>query len=304
MVIECIKEGFALVNRNLQLVVIRIVFSVINLVSLSVFLGVPMLVAIMYLGLDLAQARELIPFLLKNPLEFVYKYLGLIFLFFASVIFYMIFMSLLFLYVLSGTVGVLKNAAVNVQYRFSLSSFFKEARMNFSRLFWLVSLVLLIVIVLFLALMVSGGIFAGIVQAVTESESTIETFLTSFAMLTIATFGILIVLSGLIVTVYSVVTSVVEAKGVRDALGKTFALFKEKPQALLVYLILFAGIILASSIFYGLQVTISFLPFMAPLLYVMNAFFHGYAATFVWSSLVVYYIRGTNYPVSDAGYEI
>ncbi len=135
MMIECIKEGFHLANRNYQLVFLRIIVVIINFISLLFFLGLPIIVAVAYMGFDLSHAVDLLPDLMENPFDLLSKYLGLVFLIGISFIFYLTFVSTIILYSLGGTLGVLRNSAVNIQYRFSLSSFFKEANNIFSRAF-------------------------------------------------------------------------------------------------------------------------------------------------------------------------
>ena len=130
MIIESIKEGFALTNKNLQVTVIRVVSAIISFITLIFSLVIPLIAAMIYLGLDIASAQHMWPFLLQNPFAFVSRYLGVIMLFGFSLICYLSFVSMLFIYVLSGSVGVLRNAAVNLNFTFRLSTFFMEAGQN------------------------------------------------------------------------------------------------------------------------------------------------------------------------------
>ncbi len=304
MITECIKEGFNLANKNLQLVFISVAVSIINLISLFVFLGLPVIAALVYLGFDLAQAKDMLPSLVNDPSEFITKYLGVLFLIGTSFVLYLTFTSVLSIYSLGGTIGVLKDSSVNIRYKFSLSSFFKEAKINFSRLLWLISLVFLGVIILFIGFMVTGGIAAAIVNAVTESKSALEIFFSSFALLTIIIFIIIVVFVGLVFGVYSVVVLVTDGKGVMESVGRTFNFLKQTPQALLFYLILIIGFITANAVFYGIQIAVSVIPFFIPLVYIINTIFQSYLAIVVWSFLIVYYVTSSNYHARHAVYEI
>ena len=90
MIIETIKDGFKLANRNLQLVIIRIIVTFINLAGLIVFLALPVLVAIAFLGFDIDQATDMLPSMLDNPFDIVSRYLGLVFLLLAAVMLYIL----------------------------------------------------------------------------------------------------------------------------------------------------------------------------------------------------------------------
>ena len=304
MIIESIKKGFKLANKNLELVLLRIAVTIINLIVLFIFLGLPVIAAIAYLGFDLAQAKDLFPFIVKSPFEFISKYLTLMFIIGISFVFYLIFTSTLFLYTMGGTLGVLKNSAADIQYKFSMASFFKEANINFSRLFRLVSLLLSGVIALFLLFIVSGVIVAVIMQAVTETGSAFEMFFNSFAMLTIVIFSVIIVVAGFIFSVYSIIALVIEGKGAMESIRRASAFLKKNPQAFLFYVILFTGIIAANVIFYSIQLSFIAAPVMTPLIYLLNVFFQNYLTIVLWNSLIVYYIKGTDYPVYYSGYEI
>jgi hypothetical protein len=304
MIIETIKDGFRLANRNLPLVVIRIIVTFINLASLAVFLGLPVLVAIAFLGFDIAHAKDLLPSIMDNPFDVVSRYLGLIFLLIAALILYMLFSSLLILYSFSGIMGVLRSSAVNTQFRFKVSSFFKEAGKNFFRLFRLLSLVMIIALASITATLVIGGISAAIMKSVTGAETTIEVFFSSFVTIFIIIISIIIILASIIFSVFSMVISVVTMEGAMATVSSAYNFIKEKPQSLLFCIILFVGIITVNAIFFSLQIPMQFMPFMMPLVYLLNALGQSYLIIVMWSSLIMYYIKSVNYPVYSAGYEI
>ncbi len=304
MMIECIKEGFHLANRNYQLVFLRIIVVIINFISLLFVLGLPIIAAVAYMGFDLSHAVDLLPDLMENPFNLLSKYLGLVFLIGISFIFYLMFVSTIILYSLGGTLGVLKNSAVNVQYRFSLASFFKEANNIFSRLYWLVSILFLIFIALFAAVIISGGIVAGFMQGFSWSETTLEVFLGSFVFLSTIIFGIIIFFSWLIFTVYSFLCLVIEGKGSADTIKNTFNHLKKTPQAFLFFIILFAGAIAVNLVFFLIMIPLGMLPLVDIVLYLVSVVFQNYLAIVVWSALTVYYTKTANYPVSPATYDI
>jgi hypothetical protein len=304
MIRECIREGFKLANKNVQLVIISTVVSVINLVSFFVILGLPVIAVLVYLGFDLAQARGMLPSILKDPSELVTNYLGVIFLLVTSFVLYLAFTSVLYVYALGGTLGVLKDSAVNIQYEFSLASFFKEAKINLSRLMGLITIVMLGVLVLFIIFMITGGIAAGVINAVTKSKGLLEIFFSSFTLLSLIVFSLVVVFAGLVFGVYSLVVLVTDGKGVMDSIGRTFDFLKQTPEALLFYLILIVGFIAANAVFYGIQIAVSVVPLFVPLVYIINTVFQSYMAIVVWSFLIVYYVKKSNYHTRHAAYEI
>jgi hypothetical protein len=304
MIIETIKDGFKLANRNLQLVVVRIIVTIINFAGLIVFLGLPVLVAIAFLGFDIAQAKDLLPSIMDNPFDVISRYLGLIFLIVAALILYVFFSSLLILYSYSGMMGVLRSSAVDTQFKFNVSSFFKEAGKNFFRLFRVLSLVLSISLALIIATLVIGGICAAIMKSFSGTETTMEVFFNSFITIFIIILSIVIILTSIIFTVFTLVISVVTREGALACISRAYDFIKEKPQSLLFCMILFAGIITVNAVFFTLQIPMQFMPFMMPLVYLLNAFGQSYMIIVMWSALIMYYMKSANYPVYSAGYEI
>jgi len=304
MITECIREGFKLANKNVQLVIISAIVSVINLISFFIILGLPVIAALLYLGFDLAHARDMLPSILRDPSELVTNYLGVIFLIVTSFVLYLAFTTVLSVYALGGTIGVLKDSAVNIHYNFTLASFFREAKNNLSRLLGLISLVMLGVIGMFVLFMITGGLVAGVINAVTKSKSMLEMFFSSFALLSIIVFTIGLFFAGLVFGVYSVVLLVTDGKGVMDSLGRTYQFLRQTPEALLFYFILIVGFVSANAIFYGIQIAVSVIPLFMPVVYIINTVFQSYLAIAVWSFLIVYYLKKSNYHARHVAYEI
>ena len=308
MMRECIKEGFNLANNNLQLVLIRIAATLINLTSIFVFIGMPVLVAVAYLGFDLAHANDMLPYLMENPFEILSKYIGLVFFAVVSFFVYLVFISVLFLYVLSGTLGILKNSAVNVQFSFSLSSFFKEANRNFFRMFRLGLLLFFTFPMIFIAFVVTGGIAAGAGWIVAGTDTALEVFFSSFVSLSIMVLIMMVFLAYFIFAVYALMACFIDGGGVMDSIRRSYCFLKQKPAAFLFCAVLITGFIALNLVFFLLKVPFSIDPVVAPVVNIlssiMNALLHAYLAIVVWSSLIVYYVKGTNYPVYSATYEI
>lgn len=304
MIRECIREGFKLANKNVQLVIISTAVSIINLLSFFVILGLPVIAALVYLGFDLAHARDMLPSILSDPSGLIANYLGAIFLVLMSFLLYLAFTSFLSLYAMGGTIGILKDSAINMHYEFTMASFFREAKINLSRLIGLITLVMLGVIGLFILFVMAGGIAAGVINTVTESRSVMEIFFSSFALLSIVVFSILVVFAGFAFGVYSVVVLVTDGKGVMDSVGSTYDFLKRSPEALLYYLVLIVGFVAANAVFYGIQIAVSVIPLFMPLVYIINTVFQSYLAIALWSFLIVYYLKKSDYSGRHAAYEI
>lgn len=308
MIIESIKEGFALTNKNLQVTVIRVVTAIISLITLIFSLAIPLIAAIFYLGLDIASAQDMWPFLLENPFAFVSRYLGVIMLLGFSLICYLSFVSILFIYVLGGSVGVLRNAAVNLNFKFSLSSFFREAGQNLGRLCRMLTLVGVVLIVLLIAFLIISAVATASVNFLSGSTTFIGMYFKSFLLVAVMIFGAMTFFASLVFSIYAVVICVIERAGAVDSIKKTLGFLKGKPMAFLYCILLFAGAAVLNVLLFTVKVPVSFVPLLGPLfsiiLSIMSVLIQSYISIAVWASLVAYYIKVTNYPVYTAEYEI
>jgi hypothetical protein len=304
MIIACIKDGFALANRNLQLVVIRILVSVINVTAIGVFLGIPVIVAIAYLGFDVANAGDIVPYMADNPLEFASIYLGLALLLVVAFFLYLLFASMLFLYALGGTLGSLRNSFTNTGLKFALPSFFREANANFARLLWLLSLVFLGITILLTACALIGGIMVLVMSAVSATDGTLNMFLRSFTAVFMVIVCVITLILSVLFSVYSAVIAVAEEKGAMESVKITLGFLKSRPQALLFLVILILAVIAASLLFYSVQIPLQIIPFMSVVTILINSCFSSYLTVVLWGSLVTYYMRASGAAVYDAGYEI
>ncbi len=294
MIIESIKEGFNIANRNWQLILVRIITALINIAALLIFLGVPLLVAVLYLGIDMANAKEMFPSLLMNPAQIFPKYLGLLFIFISAVLLFLTFASLLLMYTLSGTIGVLKTSSLNSSYRFSLSSFFSEAKKHFSRLFRLLSLLLLGFTLLLLLFLIFGVMGAFAVHSLALSQSILLVFLRTFIILSGVTFGSIILFAAFVFMIYCTIVSVVEEGDASDSVKRTFHFLKKMPGAFLLYFILFVILIVANAVLMPLSWIFS----------LISALLQSYLMIVFWSALIVSYVKWRDNPVQRANNNI
>lgn len=288
MFTECIKEGFRLTHRNWQLIIVRLAVSFINLISLGFFLVIPVIVAIFYLGFDLAHAKDIPYYIMNNPMEYASRYLGLIFLIFAAIIMYLVFSSFLLLYILSGTLGVLKSSAVDEVYRFRLSLFFKEAGKNFAGLFWLISSLMAGFMVIMILFAFIGGAGWTVTRSIGDTGMAVEVFLKYFITSAYFIFGIIFLFATLVLAAFSITVSVVEGSGTMESIKRAYYFLIGRPGAFIFYMILLAVLLFTNFVF----VSFSIIPFISPLI---NVVLQKYLTVVVWSSLFVYYMKNTNH---------
>jgi len=296
MIIESIKEGFRLTHKNWHVVLLNIGVGIINLINFFVIVGIPIVIGLFSLGIDIAQAKALLPEILENPSEFFLKYLGAAILIFVAFIIYLAVASILILYVFGGTLSMLRNTVVNRQYSFSLSSFFSEARKVFFSMLNLFSVAFLAIIAILIVFGISAGILISIVSAYDGIATTVSVFTTYFFIL----LGVTVVLVSIIFTAYTAIVLVVEKNRVTDSFRNAWNFIKNKPMAFVFYIILIIGIVAVNLLLIVLGASFGAAPIIGYIFliphWLISYVVQSYLGVVMWSSLIIYYIKATNYP--------
>jgi hypothetical protein len=300
MIIESIKEGFNLTHRNWQVVLLKVAAGIINLIGFFIVVGIPVAIGIFSLGIDIFQARDLLPEIVNNPLEFFSKYLGLVILIFSSIIFYASIASVLILYVFSGTLGVLRNTALNGNYAFRFSSFFTEARNAFFPLLWLFSIAFLVVSSLLIGFAVMAIVIISLTGISGDPKTTLSLFMTYFFGL----LGLVIILLGIIFTAYSAVALMVEKGRVLNSFSCTWNFIKNKPMSFVFYIILVIGIIASNFILLALGASLSAAPMIGYIFIIphrlISSLVQSYLGMVMWGALISYYMKAVKGPSREA----
>ncbi len=127
---ESAKEGFGLVNRNWQLVIVRVLASLVNLIGFFIIVGIPAAAAIIFLGTEFVTSDPQ-AFLLGIKGAFSGGYAAIAVLMVGSILVYLTFASFLWMYVLAGASGTLGRGIKEVPSRFRLKDFLRQAKSLF-----------------------------------------------------------------------------------------------------------------------------------------------------------------------------
>ncbi|MBI4680217.1 MAG: hypothetical protein HY753_03135 [Nitrospirae bacterium] len=75
-----IKNGFRIINRNWQLILIQLGMMIMSCIGFFLFVGIPLAIAFVIFGLDFTEITKLKDLLttVTDPTEIISRYLGLI----------------------------------------------------------------------------------------------------------------------------------------------------------------------------------------------------------------------------------
>lgn len=265
---EAIKEGFWLINKNWQLVLIQLGMVFVSSIGFFIIVGIPLAIAFIIFGIDLTELADTgdIFRILKGPSELLSKYLGLIIIILASFLMYLILVGLLGIYVFGGAIGVIGGSVKDRSSKFHMHTFFGEAKRLFLRLIGFTSVIGVIFIVTAFFLGLLGGSIATLVSFAQTQDSTLALFFGTFFSLILIIIAAIFILGLLSITLYGIATLFFKETGpVRSIKGATQYLIRH-PSAFWLYVILFAGYLLASFLLILLSYPFTLIPVIGTIL--------------------------------------
>jgi len=245
---ESIRGGFKLINSRWQLVLVQAAMMVINCIGFFIMVGIPLGIAFVIFGLDLTGLAELkdVVAVLRNPADLLSKYFGLVLIVLTSFLLYVAVVTTAGLFVFSGSVGFVGRSIIDPSLKFSMRSFFAEARKHFFPLMWYSFFVGLVFLLIAFVLGVLGGGVAAVVSTAKSQDSTLALFLGIFFSLVLALITAVSIVSTLAVTVYGIAVIFFKGTGSVESFKEAGRFLWKHQNAFWLYVMLILGYVALS----------------------------------------------------------
>jgi hypothetical protein len=293
--IEAIKDGFRLVNRNWQLVLVQLSMVFISSIGFFIIVGIPLAIAFIFFSIDLtefANIRDIFR-ILKEPSDILSRYLGLFLIVLSSFLFYVILVALLGVYVFGGSIGVIGRSIRESSSKFNIRIFFDEAKRLFVRLLGFTSVVGVIFIIAAFSLGILGGGIAALVSFAQSQDSTLALFFGTFFSLILIIVSVIIILGILSVTLYGIASLFFKGTGPMRSVKEAARYLLRHPSAFWFYTILFVGYLIASFLLILLSYPFTLIPIIGTILsfpYQMISYaFETYLGLIIITAIFTYY---------------
>lgn len=292
---DAIKNGFKLINKNWQLVLIQLGMMVISCIGFFVFVGIPLAVAFVIFGLDLTELTRLKDILgtMREPSEIISRYLGLILMLLGSFIVYLLVVASIGLYVFGGSAGLIGRIVRDNTLRFNMNIFFSEGKRLFFPLVGFTAIIGVIFIGVAFILGTFGGIIAAIISIAKEHEATLALFLGIFFSLLLFCIGLILIVCTIALALYGVASVVFKGTGSLKSIKETIRYLYHHPEALWLYGIAFGGYILASFLLIFLGTPFNLIPIVGTIIAIPYHFFsyavQSYLGLVIIATIFIYY---------------
>ncbi len=280
---EAIKNGFRIVNKNWQLVLVQVGALLASFAGFLVLVGVPLAIAFIIFGLDLTELSRLEDALrtFREPTEILSRYFTLAVFVLASLLLYLLVVLSVGIFVFGGSIGVISRFLEGTTEKFSMRTFNSEGRRLFLPLTGFTTLVGLMFVLVAFVLGLFGGAIAALVSAAKEQEATLALFLGIFFSLILFVVGLVLILVTLSITVYGAAVMSLKGEGpVKSVKEATRYLFKHA-DALFFYCVVFVCYMIVIFAIALPGYPLGHIPFIGPLI----AFVYQFASYAVQSYL-------------------
>jgi hypothetical protein len=294
--IEAIKDGFKLINKNWQLVVIQVILIIISSLGFFVIVGIPFAIAFILFGIDLTKFTDIkdILSIFEGPSELISKYIGLLLIVIASFLLYVIVIVILSIYIFAGSIGVIKRSLRDRNEKFTTHIFFDEAKRLFPRLLGFTFIIGLIMILTAFFLGILGGGIGALISFAKSKDSTLALFVIIFFSLVLALIALVFILGILSITLYGIASLLFKDTGPLKSIKESIHYLIRNPNAFWLYTMLFGGYLFVSFILILLKYPFTFLPIIGtilsfPLQLISYAFETYLGLAFIAAILTYYY---------------
>ena len=293
--IEVIKEGFRVMHRIWQLLLVQLGMVILSGIGFFVFVGIPLAITFVIFSIDLtgiAQIEDIFR-LFKGSSDILSRYFGLVLIVVGGLLMYIILAATFSIYVFAGSVGVIGKALQDKTLKFSMPLFLSEAKRLFLPMLGFTSIVGAIFVAVAFVLGIMGGGVMALVTFVKSQDSTLALFLSFFFSLLLIIIALIVLLGILSITMYGIAALVMKGLGPMKSLREAAHYVVRHPNAFWLYALLFGGYIFVSFLLVLLGYPFNLIPMIGTILsfpyQIISSGFQTYIGLSIIAALFAYY---------------
>jgi len=293
--ISTVKEGINTINKNWQLLVVQLLTLGLSGISFFIIVGFPIAIAFILFGLDLTEILRLkdLVSVFRGSAELLNKYFAMALIILLSLIIYLSFIFVIWVFALGGTIGVITKSILNEIERFSLKTFVSEGKHFFFTLAIFSSIIgaVFLAIAFFLGILVGGA--SSIIDEAKSYEAIFGLFISFFCSLVLMSVGIALILITLSAATFGVAHLGFYRSRAMTAVKETVKYLYSKPAAVGFYTALLVAYIVICFIVILIGAPLTFIPVAGPLIslpyQLMTYMVQGYLSLVMLACIFHYY---------------
>lgn len=293
--IAAIKSGIYTINKNWHLLVVQLASLLLSGLSFFIIVGIPIAIAFILFGLDLTEILRLkdLVSVFRGSAELLNKYFAMALIILFSLLIYLSFVLVVWIYALGGTIAILAKSILKEIDKFSLKVFFSEGRRLFVSLTMFTSVIgfLFVAIAFFLGLLVGGA--SSVIDIAKSYDAVLGLFISFFCSLLLMSAGIALILPTLSIAAFGVAHLAFYKSRFSTAIKEAAKYLYARPSAIGFYTVLLLGYMAIGFVVILMGVPLTFVPFIGPLLalpyQLITYVIQGYLSLVMLASIFHYY---------------
>lgn len=291
----CINDGLKTVHKNYQLLFIHFLFLFVSFFGLFFILSIPLGILFVIFGIDLTDILKgsFIEILLSS-INIMKKFLIFAIIFIISLLIYAILIVSLWVYIFSGTIGVMCQYLQEGKV-FNLKNFHKYGK----KFFWKTGFFALFSVLIFICLTFIFGfiseISSKIVNFLNHYSHTLSVFFNVFIYLSMLLTGIMVFILWITSTLFGFFGIFIKNLTVRETIKESRKLIISYPQSLGRAALLFVIYILTGGLILSFASLLAIIPHIGTILLAayqfITQFAHVYISMVVFAAFLSYYIK-------------
>lgn len=268
MLITSFKKGINTINKNWYLIFVQMITMLLTFTAFFLIVGIPIGIAFVIFGLDFTEILRLrnLESLFIGSSDLLNKYFAMALVLFLSLIIYILFVTLLWVFTIGGVAGVIKNHVIEGGTTFLLRMFFREGKQQFFPVLGFSVITGAIFIIVAFILGIGGGFARKIIDSARGQEETLAVFLSIFFMLLLLSIGFFLIIISLSITFYGIAYLVFYKVGGYKAIIETSKYLFHKPSSVGFYVLLMLGYIAVSFILVFVTSPFTLIPIIGAIL--------------------------------------
>ncbi|MEN2985124.1 MAG: hypothetical protein ABDH16_00435 [Thermodesulfovibrionaceae bacterium] len=291
----CINDALRVIHKNYQLLFIHFLFVFVAFFSLFFIMSVPLGVLFIVFGIDLTEILRGSFFeIVISSISLLRKFLIIAIVFLVTLLVYIVFVSGLWIYIFSGTVGIMY-MFLDKNINFKWKNFHRIAKSYF----WKVAVSAVYYGVIFIILTIVFTIIREVtitfINSIEKFSHFLSVFLSVFIYLSLFLSGIFVFLIWITYTFFGFFGIFVKKLTVKEAIKESKTLIKKNPKSIGMAALLFAIYILMGGVILFFTSLLAIIPHVGAILVaiyqLLTQFAHVYISLVVFAAFFVYYLR-------------
>jgi len=292
---DAFREGYTLMKRNWQLVVIKLAVAIINIFLFLFLVLLPVIIAVIVTGIDLSSFAETADIRYSALFDQLTSYIALFAIGAIFFLVYLLIVTTIAIYIYGASSGIIANSVRDRSASFSSKAFFAEGKRLFGAFFRYITVYSFVIIPVIIGMVIITASAFFIVDTLHNVHETLSMFLGIFFVLSITAIFLFVLTASLAIFFYGSAYVIFKGEKSFDSIKKAGKYIYDRPSAYWLYCLLILCSLGITIAFLFIGIPLNLIPVIGPLFSIPYQIFvaivQTYVGYFIISVIFLYFYR-------------